>query len=77
MDPPERITNRATVIFYGPPTYDIRSLGCILYHRLFGSPLCNFDCQQINSYVYAFTLSFLTYNLKLREYERIRIETTK
>ena len=32
-------------------TYDIWSLGCIIYHRLFGSPLCNFDRQQINSLI--------------------------
>ena len=34
------------------PTYDLWSLGCILYHRLFGYPLCNFDCQQINSLIF-------------------------
>ena len=27
---------------------DIWSLGYILYHCLFGSPLSNFDCQKIN-----------------------------
>ena len=26
---------------------DLCSLGCIIYHRLFGSPLCNFDCQNL------------------------------
>ena len=39
MNPIDRITNRATTIFSGLPTYDLRSLGCILYHRLFGSSL--------------------------------------
>ena len=31
---------------------DLCSLGCILYHHLFGSPLCNFDCQKINSFIF-------------------------
>ena len=39
MNPKERITNRATAKFSGLPTYDRRSLGCIIYHRLFSSPL--------------------------------------
>ena len=51
MDPTERVTNRATTKFYVPPTYDLWSLGCIIYHRLFGSQLCNFDCQQIISLI--------------------------
>ena len=45
MNPTERTTNRATAKFSSLPTYDLRSLGSILYHRFFGSPLCNFDCQ--------------------------------
>ena len=45
MNPTERITNRATANFSGLPTYDLRSLGYILNHRLFGSPLSNFNCQ--------------------------------
>ena len=32
-------------------------LGCIIYHLLFGSPLCNVDSQQINS-----LLSIFLYN---------------
>ena len=51
INPIERITNRATTHFSGLPTYDLWYLGCSLYHRLFGSPLCNFDCQQINSLI--------------------------
>ena len=49
MKPTERITNRATKILTGLPTYDLISLGYILYHRLFDSTLCNIDFQQINS----------------------------
>ena len=30
---------------------DLWSLGCILYHHIFGSPLCNFDFQKINSLI--------------------------
>ena len=52
MNSTERITNRLIVNLYGLPTYDIRYMGCILYHRLFGSPLCNFYCQQINSFIF-------------------------
>ena len=52
MNPAERITNRATTYFSGIPTYYLRSLGCILYHRLFGSLLSNFYCQQINSLLF-------------------------
>ena len=48
MNPKERITNRTTANFSGLPTYDLSYLGCILYHHIFGSPLCNFDYQQIN-----------------------------
>ena len=51
MNPIERITNRATTNFCGLPTYDLRSLGCILYKCIFGSSYCNFDCQQINSLI--------------------------
>ena len=29
-------------------TDDVLFLGCIIYHLLFGSPLCNVDSQQIN-----------------------------
>ena len=54
MNPTERITNRAAASFSGLPTYDLWSLGCILYRRLFGSPLCNFDCQKINSLLSVF-----------------------
>ena len=57
MNYTERITNRAITIFSGPPTYDCQSLECILYHLLFGSPLCNVDSQQINS-----LLSFYIYH---------------
>ena len=49
MNPTESITNRVTANFSGLPTYDIWSLGCIIFRCLFGPPLCNFDCQQINS----------------------------
>ena len=46
--------------FSGLPTYDLRSLGCILYHRLFGSRFCNFDCQQINSLLlFLYNIAFL------------------
>ena len=38
--------------FTGIPTFDIWSLGYIFYHLLFSSPLCNFDCQQINILLY-------------------------
>ena len=34
------------------------SLGCILYHRLFGSPLCNVDRKQINSLLSVFIYHF-------------------
>ena len=62
IKPTERITNRATVKFSGLPTYDLRSLGYIIHHRLFGSPVYNFDCQQINSlllFLYATASIFL------------------
>ena len=72
MNHTESITNRATTKFSGLPTYHLRSLRCIPYYRLFGSPLCNYDCQKINSLIffykallpficnfYAFTLRFL------------------
>ena len=49
INPTEWVTDRAIVKFSSLPTYDIWSLGCIIYHRLFGSPLCNFYFQQINS----------------------------
>ena len=45
MNPTQRITNRETANVSGFPTYNLRSLGYILYHRLFYYPLCNFDCQ--------------------------------
>ena len=50
----ESINNRATATakYFGNPTYDLRYLGCILYHLLFCSPPCNFDCKQINSLLY-------------------------
>ena len=35
-------------IFYGLPTYDLWYLRCILYHIIFGFPLCNVYNQQIN-----------------------------
>ena len=56
MNPIERITNRATTNFCGLPTYDLRSLGCIIYKCIFGSSYCNFDCQQINSFIYFYIL---------------------
>ena len=44
-----------TIILHGivPSTHvdDLWSLGFILYHRLFGSPLCNFDSQKIYSII--------------------------
>ena len=49
MNPTERINNRASKTFSGFPSYDIWSLGCIIYHLLFGYPLFKFDSQQINS----------------------------
>ena len=59
MNPTERITNRATVNFSGLTTYDIWSVGCIIYNRLFGPPLCNFDCQQINSLIlFLYTIAY-------------------
>ena len=69
MNSTQRITNRvtATANVSGLPTYDLWFLGCILYHLIFGSPLCNVDSQQINRLllpsfcnVYAFTFSFLS-----------------
>ena len=72
MNPTERITNRVTAIFSGLPTYDIRSLGCIIYHHIFGSPLVILIINKLTSYycfyipllsficnVYDFTLIFL------------------
>ena len=44
MRPTERITNRATIKFSGLPTHGLRYMVFILYHRIFGSPLFNFDC---------------------------------
>ena len=35
--------------FSGLPNYDIWYMGCIIYHPLFGSPLCNVDIKQNNS----------------------------
>ena len=55
MNSTERITNRATVKLPGLSTYDISSLGCILYHLLFGYPLFNVDSQQISSLLSVFT----------------------
>ena len=43
------LNSEQTHTFCGLPTYDIWYLGCILYHLLFGSPLCNVDGQKINS----------------------------
>ena len=73
MNPTERITNRATEKISDLPTYDIWSLGCILYHRLFGSPLCNFDCQKINSLIYflytiySISLQYLCFYFKISQ----------
>ena len=44
-EPYRKYHQQSNIKFSGLPTYDIRSLGCIIYHLLFGSPLCNFDCQ--------------------------------
>ena len=52
MKPTKRVTNRVTANISGLPTYDISSIGYILYHRPFGSPLCSYDCQQINSLIF-------------------------
>ena len=41
MNLTKSITSRLTAKFSGLPTYDLCSLGCILYHLLFGSPICN------------------------------------
>ena len=52
MNSTKRITNRATATetknLSGLPTYGLWSPECILYHLIFGSPLCNFESQQIN-----------------------------
>ena len=48
----------------GLPTYDIWSLGCILYHRLFGSSIYNFDCQKINSLIY-FYIALLPFHCNI------------
>ena len=40
--------------FSGLPTYGLWYLGCILYHLLFGSPICNVDSHQTNSLMYIF-----------------------
>ena len=37
---------------------DLWSLGCILYHCLFGSPLFNLDCQQMNILIFFVYHSF-------------------
>ena len=78
------------IIFPSTHVNDIWSLGCIIYHRLFGSPLCNFDCQQINSLIlFLYTIDYISLqclcfyfnisyaSLKLREYKKIRIKETK
>ena len=77
MNPTKRITKRTTANFSAIPTYDLWSLGSILYHRLFGSPLCSLYCQQTNGlflfYIpllsflckfYVFNLIFLIHPLK-------------
>ena len=57
----ESITNRATANFSVLPIYDLRSLGYILYHHIFGSRICNFDCQKINlSLLFLYTISSLS-----------------
>ena len=48
------IDSLKTQTFYILPINDLWSLECILYHLHFGSPLCNFDSQQINSLLSVF-----------------------
>ena len=43
---------------------DLWSLGCIIYQSLFGSPLCSFDCQQINSLLIPLLCSFYAFSLR-------------
>ena len=50
------LNSEQTHTFSGLPTYDIWSLGRIIYHLLFGSPLFNVDSQQIYSLKYIFIL---------------------
>ena len=43
------------------PTYDIWSLGCIIYHIFFGYPLCNVDSKQINRFLSVFCIPLLPF----------------
>ena len=50
MNPTERISNRATAKFSCLPTFHLRSLGSIIYHRFFGSPLVILIIKKLISY---------------------------
>ena len=50
----EKNTNRANISFSGLPNYDLKSLGCIIYHLIFVSPIFNVDSQQINRLMFIF-----------------------
>ena len=54
INPIESVTNILTANVSGFPAYDLWSLGCILYHLLFGSTLCNVDSKQMNSLLSVF-----------------------
>ena len=71
MNPTKRVTNIATIKVSSLLTYDLCSLVCIIYHRIFGSPICNFDCQKINSLILflyiisSISLKYLCFYIKL------------
>ena len=48
------LNSEKTHNFSGLHTYDLWSLVCIIYHLIFGYPLCNIDSQQINSLLSVF-----------------------
>ena len=82
MNATESITNRTTEDFSGLLTYDMWSLGRILYHIFIYSPLCNVDTQQINSllsvfkyhcfhFLVMFMIIFLAFSGIFKDYEKI------
>ena len=85
MNPILKITNRATANFSGLPTFDLWFLGCIIFHCLFGPPLCNFDCQQINSLLlFLYTIDSISlkclcfhFNISQESSENMRILENK